>query len=201
MASSEDVESQIKDIISQNDYDHIFVVVRLGDDEHKNNIEVNDWIGLGSMDYYGIGFSNIRLPDDSRSYIYKYDTRVNQFPEEVLLHEFLHSLERNAAEYGYERPNLHDYEKYGYENEKLLGQKVWYTDYMNKNIKTDTGYIGLPEEVYTLKPAKSSNFEKPYKIDEFKQPENIIEEIREIFKNIIRNFEKIRGEKVESIRF
>ena len=27
------------------------------------------------MDYYGIGFSNIRLPNDSKSYIYKYDSK------------------------------------------------------------------------------------------------------------------------------
>ena len=61
-------------------------------------------LGYGSMDYYGIGFSNIRLPNDSKSYIYKYNTQINTFPEEVFLHEFLHSLERNAQEYGYERP-------------------------------------------------------------------------------------------------
>ena len=53
------------------------------------------------MDYYGIGYSNIRLPNSSKSYIYKYDSRVNTFPEEVFLHEFLHSLERTAEEYGY----------------------------------------------------------------------------------------------------
>ena len=95
-------------------------------------------IGLdfGSMDYYGIGFSNIRLPNDSQSYIYKYNSRINQFPEEVFLHEFLHSLERTAKEYGYQRPELHSYEEYGYKNEPLIGQKKWYTDYMNKNIKT-----------------------------------------------------------------
>ena len=71
------------------------------------------------MDYYGIGFSNIRLPNEEKSYIYKYKTGVNQFPEEVFLHEFLHTLERNAKEYGYERPELHDYEKYGYKNETV----------------------------------------------------------------------------------
>lgn len=137
------------------------------------------------MDYYGIGFSNIRLPNDSKSYIYKYNQRINTFPEEVLLHEFLHSLERNAEEYGYERPELHDYEKYGYENELLIGQKRWYTDYMNQNIKTTNGKIGLPPEIYTLKPAKSSNFEYAYKMEEvFKQPENLIEEIRGLITNL-----------------
>ena len=142
------------------------------------------------MDYYGIGFSNIRLPNDSRSYIYKYNSRINTFPEEVFLHEFLHSLERNAEEYGYERPELHDYEKYGYENELLEGQKQWYTDYMNKEIKTTEGNVGLPAEIYTLKPAKNSDFDYSYKIEDvFKQPENIIEEIIEIFNNLGRKID------------
>ena len=142
------------------------------------------------MDYYGIGFSNIRLPNDSRSYIYKYNSRINTFPEEVFLHEFLHSLERNAQEYGYNRPELHDYEKYGYENELLEGQKQWYTDYMNKEIKTHEGYVGLPAEIYTLKPAKNSDFDYSYKMEDvFKQPENIIEEIIEIFENLGRKIQ------------
>ena len=142
------------------------------------------------MDYYGIGFSNIRLPNDSRSYIYKYNSRVNTFPEEVFLHEFLHSLERNAQEYGYDRPELHDYEKYGYENERLEGQKQWYIDYMNKEIETTEGNIGLPAEIYTLKPAKNSDFDYSYKIEDvFKQPENIIEEIIEIFNNLGRKLQ------------
>ena len=137
------------------------------------------------MDYYGIGYSNIRLPNDSKSYIYRYNSQINTFPEEVFLHEVLHSLERNAQEYGYERPQLHDYEKYGYKNEQIIGQKKWYTDYMNKAIKTSSGNIGLPEQIYTLKPAKNSNFEYSYKIEnQFKEPENIIEGIREFINNL-----------------
>ena len=118
------------------------------------------------MDYYAIGYSNIRLPNNSQSYIYKYNTRINTFPEEVFLHEFLHSLERTAQEYGYEVLDLHDYETYGYKNEALIGQKEWYKDYMNKQIKTASGYIGLPEEIYTFKPAKNSNFEYSYKLED-----------------------------------
>ena len=137
------------------------------------------------MDYYGIGYSNIRLPNDSKSYIYRYNSQINTFPEEVFLNEFLHSQERNAQEYGYERPQLHDYEKYGYKNEQIIGQKKWYTDYMNKAIKTSSGNIGLPEQIYTLKPAKNSNFEYSYKIEnQFKEPENIIEGIREFINNL-----------------
>lgn len=155
-----------------------------GNEKYKEDIEINDWIGLGAMDYYGIGFSNIRLPNSSKSYIYKYDPSINKFPEEVFLHEFLHSLERTSQEYGYEIPALHDYKKYGYENEKILGQKKWYKDYMNKNIQVEKGNIGLPEEIYKLKPAKNSNFEFSYNMQVFKEPQNIIEEILEIFKNL-----------------
>lgn len=147
------------------------------------------------MDYYGIGFSNIRLPNDSRSYMYKYNTSINQFPEEVFLHEFLHSLERTAKEYGYERPELHSYQQYGYKNEALIGQKKWYTDYMNKEIKANTGNIGLPQEVYTLKPAKSTDFKYSYDMKEFKEPENIIEEIREIFANLSNKIKYLFGNK------
>lgn len=143
------------------------------------------------MDYYGIGYSNIRLPNSSKSYIYRYDTRINTFPEEVFLHEFLHSLERTSEEYGYTIPALHDYEKYGYKNQNLIGLKKWYEDYMNKNIRTSNGSIGLPEEVYKLKPAKNIDFKYSYKIDEFHEPQNIIEEIKQFFKNVINNITNI----------
>ena len=149
-------------------------------------------IGLGYMDYYGIGYSNIRLPNSSRSYLYKYIKNRNEFPEEVFLHEFLHSLERTATEYGYEIPALHDYEKYGYKSETLTGLKEWYVAYMNKEIKTSNGNIGLPEEVYTLKPAKEADFKDSQSIDEFHEPTNIFEKIIQLFKNLIHNLQNIK---------
>ena len=190
--AAEDVENSIKDVVGQNDYDHIFVIIRLGNEKYRDDIQINDWIGLGYMDYYGIGYSNIRLPNSSKSYIYRYDTRINTFPEEVFLHEFLHSLERTSTEYGYNIPALHDYEKYGYKTQSLTGLKDWYEDYMNKDIKSSNGYIGLPEEVYTLKPAKSSDFKYSYEIDEFHEPQNIIEDIRQVLKNVVNNVKRIK---------
>ena len=144
------------------------------------------------MDYYGIGYSNIRLPNSSKSYMYKYDSKINTFPEEVFMHEFLHSLERTAEEYGYTIPALHDYEKYGYKNQDLTGLKDWYKDYINNNIKTSSGYTGLPEKGFTLKPAKNLDFKYSYKIDEFHEPQNIIEQIEQLFKNVIYNLKNIR---------
>ena len=87
------------------------------------------------MEYFGIGFSNIRLPNSNTSYMYKYDSNINTFPEEVFVHEFLHSLERDLIESGYDIPHLHDNEKYGYKNKMLIGLKEWYRDYMQCRIK------------------------------------------------------------------
>lgn len=182
----------IKDVldpyIKEGKYDHIFVAFRTGDINQQKAIPVNDWIGLGAMEYRGLGYSNIRLPDDDKNYVYKYDTRINTFPEEVLMHEFLHTLERNTEEYGIERPELHDYEKYGYENKKLIGLKEWYQDYMNKNINTASGKIGLPKEIFTKKPAKASDFEYSHKLSELKEPENVMEELNNLFTKIVNLF-------------
>ena len=100
-------------------------------------------------------------------------------------------MERNAEEYGYQIPALHDYEKYGYKNQNLTGLEDWYRAYMNKTIKTSNGYIGLPEQIYKLKPAKNTDFQYAYSIDEFQEPQNIIEEIRQVFKNAINNAKKL----------
>lgn len=186
----EDVEKQISKIVENNNYDHIYVIVRLGNEEHSEDILINDWIGLGSMDYHGIGFSNIRLPNSNNSYLYKYDKNRNLFPEEVFVHEFLHSLERTLIEYGYNIPALHDNQKYGYKVENLYGLKKWYKDYMNKAIPTFVSDdVGLDKIVYSLKPAKKSNFENSIKLEEFKEPQNILDEINLIIDKTRKNIE------------
>lgn len=191
----QNIDNIIKPYLEKGTYDHIFVAVRLGDMMHQSDIQVNDWIGLGGMDYLGIGFSNIRLPNSDKSYIYKYDARVNTFPEEVFIHEFLHSLERNANEYGFDRPALHDSEKYGYSNERLIGLKKWYKDYMTCNIKTNEAKkIGLNSEIYKLKPNNKNDFNFSYELKEFNEPNNIIEEIKILINNIFKNVSIIKGD-------
>lgn len=197
-AEAKDVRNLIDEYLQKENYDHIFVCIKLGDNTHQNDIPVYDWIGLGGMDYLGIGFSNIRLPNSNKSYTYKYDARINTFPEEVFIHEFLHSLERNSEEYGYPTPALHDYAKYGYKEEKLVGLKKWYQDYMNCEIKTTSGNIGLNSEIYGLKPNNEKNFKFSYKLNEFKEPENIIEEIKMIINKAVSNVESLTIKKEEN---
>lgn len=196
---SNDVEKMIDRYIQENEYDHIFVCAKLGNNV-KNN-KNNDWIGLGSMVYYEAGFSNIRLPGDDNEYIYKYNSKINTFPEEVFIHEFLHSLEKTAKENGYEIPELHDYEKYGYENKKREGLKEWYGDYMNCNVKYNGKYIGLPKDIYNIKPCHNSNFRYSYKLDEFKEPQNILDDIKNIFMSFINEINKttIQKENTENV--
>ena len=180
-----DVKNVIDKYIKMGKYDHIFIAFRTGIINSTDEIPVNDWIGLGGMEYRNIGFSNIRLPNNGANYIYKYDERVNIFPEEVYVHEFLHTLERNAEEYGYERPELHSYSNFGYANQTKVGLKSWYADYMNKEIETSSGkLIGLPEEIFDKKPSKTSDFNYPKELNDLNEPANIFEEMRYFFVRI-----------------
>lgn len=141
------------------------------------------------MDLNGIGYSNIRLPNDSSSYIYTYNPYINTFPEEVFIHEYLHSLERILQERNYDIPKLHDNELYGYKEERLIGLKDWYNDYMTCNIKKSDGTnIGLDEIVYTLTPPAESDFKYALQKDFSSEPQNIIEEIGSLFKTIFNMF-------------
>lgn len=191
--SGKDVSKIIDPYLEKYNYDHIFVAIRLGDANHTNDIQVNDWIGLGGTEYLGIGFSNIRLPNSDKSYIYKYNERINTFPEEVFIHEFCHTLERNSEEWGYETPALHDNEKYGYKNQSLEGLKAWYAVYMTKNINDLGKKIGIDSKIYETKPNKNEDFRYSYKMDALDEPQNIIEEIKIII-NKIPKMKEVREE-------
>lgn len=183
-----DVQEHINDYLQKNEYDHIYIAFRMADKQKGNDILVNDWIGLGGMDYMGIGFSNIRMPDDQNNYAYQYHYLINTFPEEVFIHEFLHTLERNSKEYGYEIPALHDNERYGYSEDKLQGLRKWYEDYMNCNISYGGKKIGLPAEIYTYKPVHESNFKYSTEIKAFREPENIMEVLKSLLKRTEKMF-------------
>lgn len=179
----QDVMNSLDPYLDKKEYDHIFVCVRLGDAITQTQYE---WLGLGGMYYRGMGYSNIRLPNDSQSYTYKYDALRNTFPEEVFIHEFLHTLEKNQVSYGYEVPALHDYELYGYKNEVLIGQKEWYRDYMQCNIEYNGEKIGLNNFIYTAKPVNESDFTYSYNFTNkvYNEPKNIIDDFKFILKRV-----------------
>ena len=168
--------------IVNNDYDYIYVIARFGNIMHNDRINEVDWVGLGGMDYLDIGFSNIRMPNDDNSYIYRYDSRINTFPEEVYIHEFLHTMERISEENGLEFPYLHDNEKYGYQNQKVDGLRTWYGDFMTKKIKSNGTYIGLDPKVYSIKPIHQDAFSNSITVEFDDNPENVFDEIRHILK-------------------
>ncbi len=184
--AAKDVKPLIDDYVQKNEYDHIFIGIRMGDT--LSSIPVNEWIGLGSMRYDSIGFSNIRMPNDLRnSTMYKYNIKNDTFPEEVFVHEFLHSLERNLTEKGYTFPALHDNEKFGYENQNKTGLKDWYRDYMRCNIDSNVGKTGLDPIVYKTKPIQLSDFNYAQEIEFENVPHNIID----IVSQIISNFKQV----------
>ncbi|MBQ3409206.1 MAG: hypothetical protein IJH12_08405 [Clostridia bacterium] len=174
------VSKQVDKYINSENFDHIFVCTRLNDD--KSSIPIKNWIGLGGMEYREKGFSNIRMPTLSTSTQYIYNEKNNQFPEEVFIHEFLHTLERNAEKFGYSVPALHDNENYGYSKTEFNGLYNWYKDYMNKNIGTEK--MGLDEEIYMLKPLDDDNFINSKDLNEFEDVKNIWERLKLVLKTM-----------------
>lgn len=135
------------------------------------------------MDFYDIGFSNIRFASDNANYIHKHNYRINVFSEEVFIHEFIHTLERTSKEHGYKTIDLHDNEKYGYEDGGINGLSEWYEDYLKCEIldKETNQYVGLNEAVYSYKPVNETNFRFPLEVDFNTEPSNIFEEIKSLF--------------------
>ncbi len=179
--SGENVSKQIDSYLEKEEFDHIIICSRLTDD--TSGIPINDWIGLGNMEYKGIGFSNIRMPTSSKSYQFIYSKNLNTFPEEVFVHEFLHTLERNSEEYGYDVPKLHDNKYFGYDEDAISSLHKWYEAYMKKEINNSKG---LDPQIYKLKPVKESNFNDSIQLDEFEEPKNIIDKLKAIM-NIKKN--------------
>ena len=190
--AGKNISNLIDKYLEGSPYQHIFAIVQFGDLDKNMQIPVNDWLGLGSMTYRGVGFSNILIPEDYNNKFYQYSYN-NTFPEEVLVHEFLHDLERISKEEGYTIPALHDHEKYGYKNEKRIGLKNWYKDYMSQNIKdTESGsLVGLYEDVYKMKPVGEENFTYTVELDFIKEPSNIIEEIILIAQTTIKVYSRL----------
>ena len=140
------------------------------------------------MEYNQIGYSNIRLPDDRNSTFYDYSS-YNTFPEEVFVHEFLHTLERNEKENGNEIAALHDYGEYGYTNDRINGLRTWYEDYMQNTINNGKNK-GLTEFAYSSKPIHKSNFENAFELNLLDEPDNLLEEINSIIERIKSLFTK-----------
>ena len=185
-ASANDVNPLIEEYVDQEEYDYIYVAVRLGDLNQSEEVLVHDWIGLGSMEYNQIGYSNIRMPDNRNSSMYQYSSN-NTFPQEVFLHEFLHTLERNEKENGNDIANLHDYAVYGYSEDRRSGLRRWYEDYMRNTINNGANK-GLTDFAYSSKPIHESSFESPIELNDLKEPSNLIEEINSIMDRIGRLF-------------
>ena len=166
--NSTDISTKINKYLDEDEYDHIFICARLSNE--NSEIPINHWLGLGSMEYRGIGYSNIRMPKSSRSYDYEYKEKLNTFPQEVFVHEFLHTLEQNSYEYGYDCPVLHENEKYGYKEKRVESLYEWYKDYMSEKIEYNGKKVGLNQELYSLKPVHESNFRNSIKLSDFEEP-------------------------------
>lgn len=181
--SGQDVENLIRNYIEKEHFDYIYSCIRMSDENSK--IPSGNWVGLGSMEYNEVGFSNIKMPDNPNSKELEYDENYNRFPEEVFLHEFLHTLESNSKECGFNAPNLHDNLKYGYEKKAQYGLFKWYYDYMQNNVKSVKGSIGINQQLYYIKPVSEECFKKAINNNQYFEEPNMFEKAKVLFKMII----------------
>lgn len=145
------------------------------------------------MEYNQIGYSNIRLPSDRNSRLYQYSS-YNTFPQEVLLHEFLHTLERNEQDNGNNNiAELHDNNIYGYQEQRTNGLENWYRAYMQNNIQNAPDK-GLTDFAYSSKPIYESNFEYSIELDYLDEPDNILEEVSSIIKRVGALFTNLKNQ-------
>ena len=145
------------------------------------------------MEYIQIGYSNIRLPSDRNSRLYQYSS-YNTFPQEVLLHEFLHTLERNEQDNGNNNiAELHDNNIYGYQEQRTNGLENWYRAYMQNNIQNAPDK-GLTDFAYSSKPIYESNFEYSIELDYLDEPDNILEEVSSIIKRVGALFTNLKNQ-------
>lgn len=195
--SSNDVKDLVNNYIKASEYDHIFVAYKLGDYLHEEHIKTGDWIGLGGMTYENdIGFSNIRVPNENSTLLYKYST-YNSFPEEVFVHEFLHGLERIEGEYGKNVIELHSNLKYGYQEDEKKGLKEWYKDYLQSKV-TSNG-LGLSKEVFKRKPVHNSDFIETVDLtnENFYEPQDLREEIL-VFFNRLKTYFTLNNNEIQN---
>lgn len=84
---------------------------------------------------------------------------------------------------GYDVPELHAHEQYGYHEESTITLKNWYKDYMRCTIldKNTNKYVGINPEVYLLKPPHKNNFDYTIEMDFNEEPRNFLEEIKTLF--------------------
>lgn len=89
----------------------------------------------------------------------------------------------------YNIPALHDYSKYGYQDEQIVGLKKWYSDYMQELITASNGSkIGIPKTIYNIKPATSVDFQNSYEINVLKRAKKYYGEINSIIKMNRKNY-------------
>jgi len=144
--SPKDISTIIDHYLSIKEYDHVISVVTLNGRGSTNPVPNISWEGLGGINHGDVGYSVINKPaNDSLN-----GNTSLSFRERTFIHEFLHTLERDGLSSGYNIPDLHDRESFGYTN--VDNYRSWYKDYMTENIYDNTinRRIGIPKEMYNI---------------------------------------------------
>lgn len=134
----------VADYINIANFCHVMTFMRTQCDLAAHSVPTR-WMGLYNGVVDDIHFSQVLF---SPSRYCTWHT-ANFFPELVLVHEFIHGLERRARELGVSIPSSIDAprENYGYGMSRQDRFRFYY-DFMNRNISHNGNFIGLTPEVF-----------------------------------------------------
>ncbi|MFO0793392.1 MAG: hypothetical protein U0586_04940, partial [Candidatus Brocadiaceae bacterium] len=135
--SPDDVRSEMDTYAPPGTYDSIIAVFNL--------VEGSIW-GVGSVGTWGsvtngAGYAMVQLPINFQAW-------GSTYPEEIIVHEWLHTVEGFYRGFGYAVPSLHDAEKYGYKPDGNGSWHRWYEDYMQNKVWNGTKYVGVPSDAW-----------------------------------------------------
>ena len=136
------------------EYDHFFVMVKLGDS--TNYVSSMDWAGYGGQLCGNRGLSVIRTPQGNEHPFYMKSANVSRNPETIFIHELLHTMEFISDVLNLFMPRIHDHEYFGYKYENddfTINEYYFFKDLMQNNIIYNNEKVGVPPILWKLRPS------------------------------------------------
>jgi hypothetical protein len=138
----DDIRADLDQYAPDGSYDSIIVLWR-NDDDAGHTVPTGYW-GLAnapSSNANGAGYAIITIPPN-------HGVWWEYYPDEVLVHEWLHQVTGYFMNRGYRMPNPDDAEDYGYSADANGSWRPYYSDIMRGRVWDGSRYIGLTQAIW-----------------------------------------------------
>jgi len=153
--NKQEVFSLIEKYTDIEKYDHIFILVKLGD--RYNYIRDVQWAGYGGSEFRHRGFSVVRLPDGNIQEWWLTSSNLTRHPYVIYIHEFLHGIGTLTGHFNSYMPRIHDFEAYGnryLNHDYTIDEYNWLRDIIRNNVYHEGSRVGINPLIWKLRPSK-----------------------------------------------